>query len=87
MPSNTTLSNGGCSSDEFRETFCHRPIHIAPEGHYQIGDAIESFPSPLVEFRRLAIARRQRIDFVIGTCEAQRKPFLPLTAKFRQAMR
>jgi len=41
----------------------------------------------LVEFRRLAIAWRQRIDVVIGPREPQREPFLPLAAEFRQPMR
>jgi hypothetical protein len=60
----------------------HRPVHIAPERHHEIGDAIEPFPSPLVEFRRLAVAWRQRIDFVIGPGEPKREPFLPLAAEF-----
>ena len=28
----------------------HRPIHLAPERHHEIGDAVEPFPAPLVEF-------------------------------------
>ena len=36
------------------------PIHLAPERHHEIGDPVEPFPSPSVEFRRLAVARRQR---------------------------
>ena len=40
-------------------------VHLAPERHHEIGDAIEPLPAPLVEFRRLAVARRQRIDLVV----------------------
>jgi hypothetical protein len=40
----------------------------------------------LIEFRRLAVARRQGIDLVIGSCETQREPFLALAAEFRQPM-
>ena len=51
------------------------------------GNQLEPLPSPLVEFRLLAVARCQRIDFVFGSREAQRKPFLPLAAEFGEAMR
>jgi hypothetical protein len=34
----------------------------------------------------LPIARRQRVDLVVAAGEAQREPFLPLAAKFREAM-
>jgi hypothetical protein len=30
-------------------------IYVAPERYDQIGDAIELLPSPLIEFRRLAL--------------------------------
>ena len=40
-----------------------------------------------IEFRRLAVARLQRIDFVVASGEAQREPFLALAAEFRQPMR
>ncbi len=66
---------------EFRENLGHRAVDVAPERHHQIGDAVEPLPSPRVEFRRLAVARRQRIDLVITSCETQRKPFLPLAAE------
>jgi hypothetical protein len=70
------------SSGERRKTPRHRPIHIAPEWHHEIGDAVESLPSPLVELRRLAVARRQRIDFRVGARETQREPLLALAAEF-----
>src|SRR6266849_10673942 len=63
----------------------HRPVDVAPERHHEIGDAVEPLPSPLVEFRRLAVARRQRIDFVVASCETQREPFLPLAAEISPA--
>jgi hypothetical protein len=69
-----------------RKTLRHRPIDIAPKRHHEIGNAVEPLPSPLVEFRRLSVARCQRIDFVIGACETQREPFLALATEFRQAM-
>src|SRR5580704_3819329 len=75
---------GNCES---REMLRHRAIDLAPERHRQLGDAVEPFPSPLVEFRRLAVAWRQRIDFIIGTGEAQREPFLALAAEFCQPVR
>ena len=75
------------SSRKFRKTLRHRPIYIAPERHDEIGDAIEPLPSPPVEFRRLTVARRQRIDFVIASGEAQREPFLALAAEFREPVR
>ena len=65
----------------------HRPIDLAPERHHEIGDAVEPLPAPCVEFRRLVVARRQRIDLVIAAGEAQREPFLPLAAEFRQPVR
>jgi hypothetical protein len=69
------------SSREFCKALRHRPIHLAPERHDEIGDAVESLPSPLVEFRRLAVAWRQGIDFMIGPGETQREPFLTLAAE------
>jgi F-type H+-transporting ATPase subunit epsilon len=71
---------------EFRENMCHRAVGVAPERHHEIGNAVEPLPSPSVEFRRLAVARRQRIDLIIASCETQREPFLPLAAEFRQAV-
>ena len=62
-------------------------VDLAPERHHEIGDAVEPFPAPCIEFRRLAVARRQRIDFVVASGEAQREPFLALAAEFRQPMR
>src|SRR5664279_1213709 len=75
------------SSRESRKALRHCPIHLAPERHHQIGDAVEPFPSPLIEFRRLAVARRQRVDFVFGARETQREPFLPLAAEFGEPVR
>ncbi len=40
------------------------PIHIASERHDEIGNTIEPLPSPLIELRRLVIARGQRIDLL-----------------------
>src|SRR5882762_10489615 len=57
------------------------PIHLAPERHDQIGDAVETFPAPLIELRRLPVARRQRVDLVVATGVAQREPFLALAAE------
>ena len=68
---------------EFREKLRHRAVDVAPERHHKIGYAVEPLPSPRVEFRRLAVARRQRIDLVIASCETQREPFLSLAAEFR----
>jgi hypothetical protein len=62
----------------------HRTIHLAPEGHHDLGNALETFPSPTVEFSRLSIARCQRIDLVIRAYETQREPFLALAAEFGQ---
>src|SRR5476651_1349523 len=62
-------------------------IHLAPERHHEVGDAVEPFPSPLVEFGRLTVTWCQRIDFVIGACETQREPFLALAAEFGEPMR
>src|SRR5512140_838994 len=63
---------------ECRKTLRYGPIYIAPERHHEIGDAVEPFPSPLVEFRRLAVTRRQRIDFIVAPGKAQREPLLAL---------
>src|SRR4051812_11416820 len=62
-------------------------IHLAAERHDQIGDAIKPFPAPLVELRRLAVARRQRVDLVVAPGEPQREPLLALAAEFGEAMR
>jgi hypothetical protein len=62
----------------------HRAIDLTTERHDKVGNQLEPLPSPLVKFRRLAVARCQRIDFVFGSREAQRKPFLPLAAEFRE---
>src|SRR3954454_527718 len=77
-------SRGGCKS---RERAGDRFIYVAPERDHQIGDAIEPLPAPGIEFRRLAVARRQRIDLVIASGKAQRKPFLPLAAEFGEPVR
>src|ERR1700730_16127190 len=75
------------SSREFRKGLRHCSIHLAPDRPHEVGDAVEPFPSPLVEFRRLIVAWCQRIDLVIGPCETQRKPFLALAAEFGEPMR
>jgi hypothetical protein len=62
----------------------HRSVHLAAKRHDETGDQVKPLPSPLVEFRRLAVAGSQRIDFVFSAGEAQRKPFLPLAAEFRE---
>src|SRR4051794_5990454 len=72
---------------EFREASGDCAIDLAPERHHEIGDPIEAFPSPCVEFGRLAVARRQRIDLLVASEKAQREPFLPLAAEFREPMR
>src|SRR4030081_3207725 len=76
---------GTFSSRRGRE-FCERrgygPIHLAPERHDEVRDAVETFPRPLIELRRLAIARGQRVDLVVATGVAQREPFLALAAGF-----
>src|ERR1700738_5168310 len=72
--------NGTLEPAEFRKSLRHRSIHIAPERHQGSGARSEPLPSPLVEFRRLAVARRQWIDFIVGPGKAQREPFLPLAA-------
>src|ERR1700676_3944277 len=71
---------------ELRKALRHRPIHLAPEGHDEIGDAVEPLPLPLVELRRLAVAWRQRIDFIVGPGETQREPFLPLATEFCESV-
>jgi hypothetical protein len=45
-------------------------VDVAPERHHKVGDTVEPFPSPLVEFRRLAVARRQRVDFLLSAGKA-----------------
>jgi hypothetical protein len=74
-------------SRKSRKTPRHHPVHFAPERHHEIGDAVEPLPAPGVEFRRLAVTRRQWIDFLFGAGETQREPFLALAAEFREAMR
>src|SRR3954466_7931636 len=65
-------------SHEPRKSRCDFAIHLAPERHHEIGDMVEPLPAPLVEFRLLSVARRQRIDFAVLAGEAQREPFLAL---------
>src|SRR5882672_8698330 len=62
-------------------------IHLAPERHHEIGDAVQPFPAPQIEFGRLAVTRSQWIDLVDVPGEPQREPFLPLAAEFGEAMR
>src|SRR5213080_1520843 len=71
---------------EFRELKRHCPVHVAPERHHEVGDAVELLPAPAIEFGRLPVARRQWIDLVVTSGVPQREPLLPLTAKFREAM-
>src|SRR6185437_14285262 len=66
---------------EFRKTCGHRAIDLAPERHHEIGDPIEALPPPCIEFSRLVVARRQRIDLLVASHESQREPFLPLAAE------
>ena len=80
------LRLGGARSAKSRKFLRHAPIDLAPERHDDIGDAIEPFPSPLVEFRRLAVANLQRIDLVVGAGETQREPFLALAAESCEPM-
>lgn len=82
-----TLPDKACLSHEFPKKLGHLPIHVAAERHDEIGDTVEPLPSPLVEFRRLAVAWRERIDLIVASSEAQREPFLPLATEFCQPMR
>src|SRR5689334_21830455 len=65
----------------------HHSVHIAPKWYDEVGDTIEALPAPGIEFGRLAVARRQRVDFIVAAGVAQREPFLPLPAELREAMR
>src|SRR6478752_4617143 len=72
---------GSCSvrrGCKCRERCRYGLVHLAPERHDQIGDAVETFPAPGIELRRLPVARRQRIDLIVAPGIAQREPFLPL---------
>ena len=71
---------------ELRKLPRHGPVYAAPERHHEVGDPVEPLPAPGIKFGRLAVARRQRIDLLVAAGEAQREPFLPLAAKFREAM-
>src|SRR5262249_24983964 len=55
--------------------------------NHQIGDPIEPLPAPGVELRGLLVARGERIDIRIVPPEAQREPFLALTAELAEPMR
>ena len=79
-------SASGKRIGELRKGPLDAPIHLSPERHDQIGDAVEPLPSPLVEFRGLTVARCQRIDLVVAPNETQREPFLALAAEFCQPM-
>src|SRR6185437_4505430 len=57
------------------------------ERHHEIGDMVEPLPSPSVEFRGLSVARRQRINLIVASGEAEREPFLSLAAEFREPVR
>src|SRR5436190_6010526 len=71
---------------EFHKMPRHHPVHVAPEWHHEIGDAVEPLPAPGIEFGRLAVAQRQRVDLVVAADEPQREPFLPLAAELGEAM-
>src|SRR5664279_6496633 len=88
-PASTAVARGGRigGNCEFGKMPGHRSIHLAPERHYEIGDVVEPFPSPALEFRRLTVALRQRIDFIIASAETQREPFLALAPEFRKPVR
>jgi hypothetical protein len=45
-------------------------IHVAPERHDEIGDAVEAFPAPGIEFGGLSVAWRQRVDLIVAAGEA-----------------
>src|SRR3954453_15480538 len=75
------------ASYKFRKELRHRPVDLAAERYHEVGDAVEPLPAPLIEFRRLPVARGQGIHLVILAGEAQREPFLPLAAEFRQPVR
>src|SRR5882762_6073684 len=81
------LEEAVSSSGKFREAPRHFLINAAAERHDQIGDAVEPLPAPGIEFGRLAVARRQRVDLVVAAGEPQREPFLPLAAELGEAMR
>src|ERR1700754_2347678 len=72
---------------KLRKRLRHRAIDLAAGRHHEIGDALEPLPAPGVEFRWLAVARRQRIDLALRARETPRKPFLALAAEFGEAMR
>src|SRR5262245_39903282 len=72
---------------EFRKYSRDHSVDIAPKWYDEVSDAIEPLPSPRIEFCRLAIARRQRVDLVVAAGESHRKPFLPLPTKFGEAVR
>ena len=57
-----SLENATASARKSREVPRHGPIHVAAERHDEIGDTVEPLPAPGIEFRRLAVARRQWID-------------------------
>src|SRR5258708_35864524 len=78
IPSETTLHS---PSREIRKTLRHCRIDFAPERHHEFRTALQPFPSPSVEFRRLAVARGERIDLIVAAGKAQREPFLSLAAK------
>src|SRR5882724_6955416 len=81
------LEEAASSSGKFRETPRHFLIDVAPERHDEVGDAVEPFPAPGIEFGRLAVARRQRVDVVVTSGETQREPFLPLATELGEAVR
>src|SRR5882757_1010873 len=81
------LEEAVSSSGKFREAPRHFLINAAAERHDEIGDAVQPFPAPGIEFGRLAVARRQRVDVALVPGETQREPFLPLAAELAEAVR
>src|SRR5579883_2312819 len=65
----------------------HFPVHIAPERHDQIRDAVEALPAPGIELGRLAVALGAWIDLAVIPGEAQREPFLALAAEMAEPVR
>src|SRR5260370_19882929 len=84
IPSETTLHS---PSREIRKTLRHCRIDFAPERHHEFRNALQPFPSPSDEFRRLAVARGERIDLIFAAGKAHRNPFLALTAKSFEPLR
>src|SRR5262249_471579 len=59
----------------------HLAIDLTAERDDEIGDAVEPLPAPGIEFGRLVVARRRRIDLVVAAGKTQCEPFLALAAE------